>query len=277
MSEKKIPDEANRYDKIFKENLEEVVLPMLNRYWDVEVKKIRMLRNKVQTTTEREADFLSEITDTQNNRFILHVEFQSQDDSEMIYPLQEYHGMISRKYKLPIRHFVFYFGDRPSKMKGTMPEKHSFQGFTLLDFKTIDYQDLLSSDTGNEIVLAILADFKDRQPEAILRLIIQRLSDVSKNKNELQKYFNQLNVLSRLRKLDNETIKIISGMPIYIDIEKDQLYNKGIEKGKQETEVRKNREATIKMLQLGSEISFICEVLNVTEAYVLEIKKELEG
>ena len=128
-----------------------------------------------------------------------------------------------------------------------------------------------------QIVLAILADFKDRQPEAILRLIMQRLSDVSASKKELQKYFNQLNVLSRLRNLNQKTIKIIREMPIYIDVEKDQLYNKGIEKGKQETEARKNREATTKMLQLGSEIPFICEVLNVTEDYVLGIKKELEG
>lgn len=47
----------------------------------------------------------------------------------------------------------------------------------------------------------------------------------------LQKYLQQLTVLSRLRKLKRETVNQIKDMPIVYDIEKDGLYLEGMEKG----------------------------------------------
>ncbi len=265
-----IKKEGNHYDKLFKEILEELIPPLLKQYWDVEITIVKKLRNKLQTTTEREADFLSEVTDQQGRRFILHIEYQSKDDKDMIYRFQEYHGIISRKYQLPIRHFVFYFGNRPSKMARKLPENEIFQGFTVLDFKTIDYQNLLNSKIGSEIVLAILSDFKDRNAEAVIRVITQQLRRVSKSEAELKKYFRQLNVLSKLRNLKEETNKIISEMPIAIDFDEseDFLYIRG--------QKEKTREATINMLKMGADVAFICKALEVSEEYVLKVKKELD-
>lgn len=45
------------------------------------------------------------------------------------------------------------------------------------------------------------------------------------------KYQRQLLVLSRLRKLSGITQKVIDNMPIHIEIETDDLYLVGIEKG----------------------------------------------
>jgi hypothetical protein len=129
MTDKKSRKEANLYDKIFKENLEELILPMLKYQWDVQIKSMKRIRNKLQTTTEREADFLSEITDHQNQKFILHVEVQTKDETNMVYRIQEYHGNISRKYRLPVHHFVFYFGNKPSKMITRLPADTLFEGF----------------------------------------------------------------------------------------------------------------------------------------------------
>ncbi len=94
----------------------------------------------------------------------------------------------------------------------------------------------------------------------------------SKEANQYDKIFNQLNVLSRLRNLNEETVKIITEMPITIDFDKDYLYNKGLNQG----EAKKNKEATINMLEMGFDHATICQVLGVTKEYVIEIEKELK-
>ncbi len=48
----------------------------------------------------------------------------------------------------------------------------------------------------------------------------------------MQKYIQQLIFISRLRKIDDKTIKILQSMPILIDIENDTLYKQGISQGK---------------------------------------------
>lgn len=52
-----------------------------------------------------------------------------------------------------------------------------------------------------------------------------------KDPNELAKNLTQLILLSRLRKLEEITAKIIQEMPITYDIQQDSLYKQGIETG----------------------------------------------
>jgi hypothetical protein len=39
-------------------------------------------------------------------KFILHLEFQSVDEEGMVYRMQEYYGLLRRKYGLPVKQFV---------------------------------------------------------------------------------------------------------------------------------------------------------------------------
>jgi hypothetical protein len=57
------------------------------------------------------------------------------------------------------------------------------------------------------------------------------LKAVCKNPSQLSKYLKQLIVLSRLRKIEDLTIKISEEMPITYDIKTDYLYLRGIEQG----------------------------------------------
>jgi len=229
-----ITDTGNVYDRIFKEVMEDLALTTLGRFHNLRITTLQRLPEKMHTTTQREADFLSEVTDEHGNKFLLHIEFQSSHDRNMLARMQEYHGILARKYKLPIRHFVFYFGDEPGQMPSQLESEMVFTGFELVDFKTIDYRQLLDSDTGKEVVLAILADFKGTPADAVIRLIISKLRQLSHSEQELKSSLNQLTILSRLRKLEAETIQTASAMPITIDIQQDYLYNKGLEVGKLE-------------------------------------------
>ncbi|MEZ4985349.1 MAG: hypothetical protein R2795_09990 [Saprospiraceae bacterium] len=114
-------------------------------------------------------------------------------------------------------------------MANKLPEALVFKDFQLIDFKSIDYRQLLTSDSSAEVVLTILSDFQGDAPaEAVIRMVLQRLRQLSDNEQELKSWFAKLTILSRLRKLEAETVKNVSDMPITIDIKQDYLYNQGL-------------------------------------------------
>jgi len=47
----------------------------------------------------------------------------------------------------------------------------------------------------------------------------------------IKRYINQLLILSRLRNSEHVTEELINDMPIFYDVEKDSLYQKGMKKG----------------------------------------------
>ena len=47
----------------------------------------------------------------------------------------------------------------------------------------------------------------------------------------IKRYINQLLILSRLHNFEHVTEELINDMPIFYDVEKDSLYQKGMKKG----------------------------------------------
>ncbi len=84
--------EGNFYDKIMRENLKQIFLPLVEKQLQIKIKSVKPLSDKQETTLERETDaFLLIETDT-GEKFILHLEFQVKDDPDMIYRMIEHHG-----------------------------------------------------------------------------------------------------------------------------------------------------------------------------------------
>jgi predicted transposase YdaD len=95
----------------------------------------------------------------------------------------------------------------------------------------LDYETVLDSDIPEEIMLAILCDFKQEEAKEVLAKIIQRLQLWSKDAITLHKYIRQILVLSRLRKLELVTTQQLKDMALVYDIEQDALFKEGEEKG----------------------------------------------
>src|ERR1700722_14773806 len=105
------------YDKIFKENIEGVVIPLIGKILHIHPAKLTDISNDIQKTIERRADFLKKIISKDNGEeFILQIEFQKDDDQKMAYRMHEYYAILLRKYELPIRQYVFYIDSRKPKM-----------------------------------------------------------------------------------------------------------------------------------------------------------------
>lgn len=302
--------DGNIYDKIFKENVKDVFIPLVEQELGIKIKSYQLLQEKYQSTLEREFDFLYKVVTEDKQRFLLHIEFQTKLNSEMLYRMVEYHGLILKKHKMPIKHLVIYLGRRKKRLRTQLKDNEVFRGYDLIQLHEIDTEKLLSSQVPEMVLLAVLSNFPKEQTESVLRLIIRELKRISTDRDNLGKYLKQLTIFSRLRNLDEETSKMISTMSLHYDIEKDYLYNLGIKKQKEiskkeleaerkeakriqeelvqklkeqeqnvEGELREQQEQNItNLLKLGTlSQKQIAESLNVTPYLVRKVKKRMES
>ena len=122
-------------------------------------KLVKEHNSKLPKTLEREVDFLYKVKTKKQEELLLHLEFQSHDNAEMLERMQEYHGIIYRKYRLPIQHIVIYLGKGVSKMRSKLPASEVFTGFELININEIDVNYLLNVDKPEVIILALLKTF----------------------------------------------------------------------------------------------------------------------
>ncbi len=66
---------AKDYDKILKENIAALFLPLSEKYLGMRIVKTEELKDKLQTTIEKEPDFIRIVETDTAERFILHLEF----------------------------------------------------------------------------------------------------------------------------------------------------------------------------------------------------------
>ncbi len=264
---------AHDYDKILKENIASLLLPLTEKYLGIRIKDSRELKDKLQTTIEKEPDFIRIVRTETDEEFILHIEFQAQDEEGMVYRLQEYYGLLRRKHQLPVKQFVIYLGQKPSKMQTQLVPEEVFTGFSLKSLRDYSYESLLDSQIPEEIILAVLSDFKKQRPVEVIRQILSRLQGIGTDEITLRKYIRQLSVLARLRNLTKETHKQIQDMGLTYNITEDYLYQEGLTKGKEE----EKRGLIAKMLKDKTlSIEKIAEFADVSVDYVKQIEKGLK-
>ena len=277
---------AQEYDKIIKENLTAIIFPISHTLLGFQIIRDEPLPEKLQVTLEREPDFIRIVETAEQERFILHLEFQSVNDPEMAFREAEYKAILQRKFKLPVRQYVIYLGQQKTPMPTHLPTGWEINQFELKNLYELDYRKLSQSEIPETILLAILGDFHQAQPEFVIRDIVKRLQEVSSDPIQLQKYLRQLNMLSRLRKLEKETLNTIAQMPITFDINEDKIYQMGIEKGISqgiEKGIERKTFLIVRNMLLSDafqkgkiSLSLIAEVAEVPLAQVKEIQQRLK-
>jgi hypothetical protein len=275
--------EGNAYDKIFKENIEKIFRPLVEKLLGIKITKATPLKEKMQTTVEVEMDFFYEIETEDEERFILHLEFESGINYDIVYRVGEYHGMAQRRTKLEIRHVVVYLGEDAPPMRTELKPEEIYKGFDLLNVHTLDTNELLSSQVPEVVLVAILSNYPKEEAETILHQIIVNLKKLIKHKRTLKRYLNQLMMLSRLRKIEELTIKIVEEMPVHYDIETDALYKRGTQKGFGKGKLEGKLEEAAKkdyifvsslLLNTKHNDDEIATLVKVTVAFVQQVKDE---
>ncbi len=253
------------YDKIIKENIEAILLALGKKLLGFDIKNPTELTEKLQTTIEREPDFLKKVILEDSSEIILHLEFQTTDEPKMVYRMAEYRALLQRKFELPVKQFVIYLGTTEPKMRTALLPEEQITGFELRNIHKMPMNQVLESDVPEEIVLSILTDYPKAEAEKVIARIIQKLKSVAPSEAELKKSLQQLVTLSRIRKLEQETEKQIQAMPITYDIETDYLYNKA-------------KEQVIANLldQTSMSIEQIAKAVEVSVDTVIKVKNSLQ-
>ena len=239
-------------------------------------------------TLEREVDFLYKIYNQKGRESILHLEFQTRNDKEMLERIQEYHALIFRKYKLPIRHIVIYLGKRKSTMKSKLQKDQIFTGFDIINLTEINPEQLISTQVPEMVIMALLGNFKKDRIEKVLNDIVDKLKSLTDSEDSMAKYVNQLLILARIRNFQLIVEQKLNDMPISYDVENDGLYlrgvekgvnlgiEKGIEKGIQKGIEKGTAKSAWKFFKAGYSIKVIAETLEISIRQVKQYIKEWE-
>jgi predicted transposase YdaD len=282
----------NIYDRIFKENIEPLIPFLFQKVLGLyDAQHTEELKDKLHATIEQETDYIRKVLHTEKWKdYILHIEFQVADETEMVNRMLVYFALLHQKHKLDVKQFVIYLGKRrPPKMPTAIARQKLLYNFTLIDIQDIGYDIFLQSDVPEEIILAILGNNNGKTAETVITEVLEKLNTLSLNGVKVDKHIVQLKIISNLRNLQPLTYKLIKKMPFKYDLESDVAFIEGREIGEARGEARGEERGKTEGFSLASRqivaqmlrkqkysIEEIVENTYVSLETVLEIQEALE-
>ncbi|MDR0794116.1 MAG: hypothetical protein LBE82_12485 [Chitinophagaceae bacterium] len=293
------------YDKLIREGFEKSIPELIKRILKIDLVKRDPLPTKIELTKERDPDSLDRIITVNGETFVIHLEFQSTDDSGMADRMAEYWTMLHRKYKLPVNQYVFYLGEEKSKMQHILKSGKNYFEYELINISSIDYNTFLQSDIPEFKLLAILGNFgEDKLATALTRIINGVINSVDGNLNK-EKIKNQLRGLAKLRNFTLDNFKEMRSVIIPFKKEDDIFYKvgqhegyeagqhegyqagqhegyeagqyEGYQSGQHEERLNRNTEFVTNLLLAGKfTVSEIANFASVDESFVKKVRRELK-
>jgi hypothetical protein len=237
------------------------------------------LSTDLQVTKEKKTDFLRKFKyENEADNFILHAEAQSNDDPKMIYRMIEYHAMLLRKYEMRIIQLVIYLGEGKSRMRNTYQDGNNTFSYELISIQDFSYKTFINADKPEELMLTILSDFEDNNAEQIADLIFSRAKKIMNETNQMGKFVNQIEVLSKLRNLDGIIQQYIqNNMALELKIEDTFTYKKGKLEGEKRGEKKEKDKMILSLFKKGKfNLEDIADAAEVSVEYVEALIKEAE-
>jgi len=256
-------------DIILKEIAKIITKEMLDYFFNIQLDEFEFLDIEFSKIELKKPDIL-----IKSKNKIYHIEFQSSNDSEMIYRMMRYYVDISQRYKdSKIIQYVFYVGKKTLNMKNVIRCKNIYYKYEILDIKNFPCECLINSDTPQNLVLAVLCDYGDKKQEEIIKEILVKLYKLSKDENEFKKYLLMIEELSSGYNL-KETIKEQEMRLIDIKWEDLPSYEIGLEKGIEKgSNQERLKNAIIMVKDFDLEPEKVAEKLNLPlEILLKEIK-----
>jgi len=195
------------------------------------IKDIEFVDKELKRIEKREADIvaLCKIDDVEQ---ILHLEIQNSNDKLMPRRMLRYYTDIKSRFdKYEVKQFVIYIGKAKLTMHDYIRESSLDYKYSIVDMHNIDCEELIRLDTPDALVLSILCDFKGKDALDVLKYIVKRLAQLSKDdEHKLGKYMLMLETLSDNRELKDK-LKEAEQMLREIRYENLPSYEIGLEKG----------------------------------------------
>ena len=251
-------------DTISKDILKTIVKDISKHILKFEINQIELLNVELERIESRRADVVAKI----DEKFILHLEIQNNNNYDMPYRMLRYLSDINFLAKKfckthEVKQFLIYIGKENLTMKNYIKTASLDYNYTIIDMKTIDCNYFLEQDTPDAIVLAVLCDFKGQDPRKIVGFIIEKLQQYTKDSlQDFRKYMLMLEELSTNRDLKD----IVKEQEMLSTLRYEDLpsYEIGMEKGKIEGKTEASYELARKMKQEGIEITTISKITGLS-------------
>nr|VFJ50439.1 MAG: Predicted transposase YdaD [Candidatus Kentron sp. FW]VFJ55130.1 MAG: Predicted transposase YdaD [Candidatus Kentron sp. FW] len=185
-----------------------------------------------QRIEDRRADLVVKLRDQDGEPFLLHIEIQDANDPNMPVRMMRYLTDVLLAYPgLPIHQYLIYIGAEELTMPDRFETPDSRHRYGLVDMRAVDCQYLLAKDTPEALILSMLCDFKDRDPQEMVDYIYTRLQELlGDNTKRLRECIDMLHILSVNRNFDKQ-IEKVEKMLTRIDMTRIPSYRIGMEKG----------------------------------------------
>ena len=280
-NQKKKPKQHQDFDNIVKKTFAKVYQSIIHKLLGLDLKNTVKIPTTFSRTKEKRSDFAIKVSPPNEVPHIVHIEFQSRNDKRMDRRELGYYNDFYWEYGLEIIQYVIYMGNGEPTMKTEIIHRNLTLRYKIIVLNQIDVQLFLNSNDPHEIILAVLCKYERKEAPVIIKRILEKLKAKAQNEGDLHEYVTDLEILSGLRKLQSETKKQISKMPIVYDITKDIRFKEGKLEGKLEGELegelKKARTSAIRLLKQGVLTPImIAEGLEVPLSFVLKIQKELQ-
>ncbi|WP_316814249.1 hypothetical protein [Pedobacter heparinus] len=217
-------------DKIVKENMDKVLPMVVEKILGIQIVSREDLPESLQHTKETVPDQLSKITDATGKTYIIHIEWQSEDDATMDNRMLGYRAMLRRKYQLPVQQYVIFLARPKSTMPYVIDEEHLKFRYHLVALQQYSHKIFLNSPEPEQKLMAIFANFDEEAPVDVIKKILYGVDEQGNGELNKSRYREQLRGLIQLRKLGKE-FKIAMGTITKFKVEKDPFYQDGVKKG----------------------------------------------
>lgn len=244
--------DTKMYDAATRQNLEVNCEPFLHKLLGFPFKVIGHPLDKFQSTINREVDFVRLVEGKKQDQFILHVEFQSTNHPDMAFRMQEYYGILARKFRLSVWQFVFYYGNDAMRMEHKLSDRKNRFEYQLINLAHFDYQIFFESEAPGVVIWAVLANPGNKVPKELLKSIKKRVLGLCKDDFYMAiKCLRELKTFSNLRNLELNNTNEIEAMKLMIDVTDDVLYQDGKAEGKAQGLEQGKREVLLMLLENG--------------------------
>jgi hypothetical protein len=191
-------------DIISRDTLKRLTTDLARHLLGLEAEAIELLETQHQRVEDRRADLVARMRATDSSEFLLHVEIANNNKGDMALRMLRYNTDIRfARHDGPIRQFLIYIGSEPCHMHDGLHEPGLLDyRYAVVDMHQVNCAGHLVQDNPDALVLAILCDFGERQPQEVVSYIVRRLRELlGADEQRFREYMTMLEILSENRGL----------------------------------------------------------------------------
>ena len=263
-------------DLISKQLLKRLLVDFGVQLFKLDIVDADLLSNEQPRVEGKRADLVARVRNTQGASYILHVEVQNDNRTDVPLRMLRYYSDLALEHVgEEIKQYLLYIGKAALTMPDHVQTSEWRYCYKVLDMRSQDSDDFLHSNNPDALVLAILCDPKGREPGALVAHIVNELRRLHGPKlDSLRDSLAMLDILASNRDLQN---LVKESYDMLIEVEKLGSYQLGVEKGLVQGLEQGLEQGLVQGLEQGSERSQQEIVLNLLSRLSPEQAAEFSG